>query len=92
MRKRIGIRKQKKEHAANLAQYGSVRDNEAHKLDYDDGRYWNMLNISGPRKFSKQCTNRKLRRIYRDAEKNEDTQALQNGDYVKVFDYDWTVY
>ena len=65
-----------------------------------DGRnggytYWETYYLSGPRKYAKQATNRKIRAKYRDMIKTtdlEEIQVLSGADYEKEFDYWWTVF
>lgn len=91
-RKRASIRKMKRQYARMMHHYGSLRDYEAHRDDWDDGRYWDLCYISGSRRIGKEETNRAIRRMYRDMPRDEDAIAFRHGDYIKIFDYDWIVW
>jgi len=57
--------------------------------------YWETFYLSGPRKFAKRCTNRKIRGTFRELIANadpEDVPTLRGSDYEKLFDYFWTIY
>ena len=60
-------------------------------------QYWRHAYISGPRKYAKEATNSKIRAYWRDefahCDNWEDFDTnMQNANYQKYFDYNWTVY
>ena len=60
-------------------------------------QYWRHAYISGPRKYAKEETNRKVRAYWKNelahCEDWEDFDSnMQNTDYQKHFDYAWTVW
>lgn len=84
-RKRLSKRKDRKR-VANSRQAFRGR------LQIDDPReQYKGFDLSGPRKYSKQQTNRAIRQRCRAGDIEED--SLPNGgDYRKYFDYWWNIY
>lgn len=102
-------RELKKKHASNSwvrfdPQLDKERANRSYEEDKDskwvDKRnegydYWNQCYLSGSRRYAKDCTNRKIRSMFRDLIANEfldDIIAPQGSDYEKLFDYFWTIW
>ena len=107
-RKRQHKRELKRKHAIAFQKYDIGVDEDycrrSHEefegSKYDDGRnggynYWNQFYLSGPRRYAKYCTNRKIRSMYRALLTNEilsEIVAPQGSDYEKLFDFWWTIY
>lgn len=107
-RKRQHKRELKKKHAIAFRNYDvnadedyCRRSHEEYKgCKYEDVRndgynYWDQFYLSGPRKYAKECTNRKIRAMYRALIANEilsEIIAPQGSDYEKLFDYFWTIW
>lgn len=67
-----------------------LRDPEYRSLDY-----WKTFYLSGCRKVAKTSTSRRLRNIFKSYVAREDYDnipVLNNADYRKYFDYDWTIW
>ncbi len=65
----------------------------------DGYTYWCTFYISGPRKYAKSSTNRKIRSKFKsmglkhmNAEALEDVMTMRGADYEKEFDYFWEIY
>ena len=103
-------RELKKKHAANSwCQFDTRIDEERAHRNYEEDKdskwvdkrnegydYWNHCYLSGRRRFAKDCTNRKIRNIYRNliasGEFLDDVIAPKGSDYEKFFDYLWTIW
>ena len=59
--------------------------------------YWKDNYLSGPRKYARRSTSRKIRSQFKsDISKCKDFEdhspAIHHGKYRKYFDYDWTIW
>ena len=107
-RKRQHKLERMKKHAVKFGKYDISADEQYCKRDhelyggskYSDGRnegytYWDEYYLSGPRRFAKMCTNRKIRSMYRAKiarELLDEIVAYRGSDYEKEFDFWWTIY
>ena len=75
--------------------WGSWKDYEAHKKEYDSDRYWVTDGRNGRRRYAAQCSKKKVRSAVKAETEKADAEemALPNrGQYKKLFDYAWTIW
>ena len=88
-------------HRTNLRLHeDECRENYGNRANARNGgyEYWQSVYLTGPRKIAKDGTNSAIRSMYRDmlntidVEYADEIDALNNADYRKYFDYDWTIW
>lgn len=72
----------------------SWEDYVAHADEDDDLEYWKVWYLSGARKFASDCSNSKLRSMFKNElsyDDYDDMTSLHHSQYKKYFDYWWTI-
>ena len=107
-RKRLHKRKVKKSYAKNYLYGNKEGNWDALVIMYQDMpptkwghplNYWKDYSLTGPRSYAKNQTNRTLRREFKNQSRRiiyDDSYDympyINNGNYRKYFDYDYTVW